>query len=219
MLAIFFCLVVLLTVTLLTKLAILPRAKFLLLLSAWLILTALIAGTGILTHMEHVPPPVLLLFGGSFLLTAVLAFTTPRPSLPPITWLVGFQAFRVLVELFLAWGYHDGLVPLQMTIEGRNWDLLTGLTALPVAWLVSRNKLGARGALIWNCAGTLTLLNIVIVAILSMPLPIRQFFNDPPNTFVTGWPYVWLPAFLVQAAWLGHLLLFRKLAGGAPDKP
>ena len=48
------------------------------------------------------------------------------------------------------------------------------------------------------------------VAVLSMPTPLQRF--TPPNTFITAPPYVWLPVFLVQAAWFGHLLVFRRLA-------
>ncbi|HKQ78896.1 MAG TPA: hypothetical protein VJ810_34675 [Blastocatellia bacterium] len=59
--------------------------------------------------------------------------------------------------------------------------------------------------------GLALLINIVTIAILSAPTPLRKFFNEPANTFVTYFPFVWLPAFLVQAAWFGHLLVFRRL--------
>ncbi len=55
------------------------------------------------------------------------------------------------------------------------------------------------------------LFTIVSVAILSAPTPMRVFDNEPANTFVVTAPYVWLPAFLVQAALFGHLLVLRKL--------
>ena len=65
------------------------------------------------------------------------------------------------------------------------------------------------GLIAWNLAGLALLVNIVSVAILSMPTPFRAFTNEPANTFVTQAPYVWLPVFLVQAAWLGHLLTLK----------
>lgn len=40
-----------------------------------------------------------------------------------IATLIGFQGFRVFVEVFLWMGYNDGFVPVQMTWEGRNLDL------------------------------------------------------------------------------------------------
>ena len=54
--------------------------------------------------------------------------------------------------------------------------------------------------------------NIVTIAVLSMPTPLRMFMTEPANTIApTHAPYIWLPVFLVQAALFGHLLVFRKL--------
>ena len=60
-------------------------------------------------------------------------------------------------------------------------------------------------------SGLALLANIVIVSVLSAPVPFRVFMNEPASVFVTTVPYVWLPAILVQAAWFGHLLVFRNL--------
>jgi len=97
-----------------------------------------------------------------------------------------------------------------MTFEGRNWDILTGISAVPVAWLAARGRIPRGGILAWNLLGVGLLVNIVTIAMLSMPTALQRFTT--PNTFVTGAPYVWLPTFLVQAAWFGHLLVFRRLA-------
>jgi hypothetical protein len=125
--------------------------------------------------------------------------------------IIGFQVFRVAVEIFLWQGHRAGFVPVQMTFEGRNLDILTGLTAPIVAFLASRGRLPRTALLAWNLAGLALLINIVTVAILSTPTPLRVFMEEPANTFVTTAPYIWLPAFLVPTAWLGHLLVFRSL--------
>ena len=57
--------------------------------------------------------------------------------------------------------------------------------------------------------GLALLLNVVVISVLSMPTPLRRFHNEPANTFVTHFPYVWLPLYLVQVAWMSHLLIFR----------
>jgi hypothetical protein len=41
--------------------------------------------------------------------------------------------------------------------------------------------------------------------------------NEPANVWVTRPPFVWLPAVLVLAALLGHLVLFRRLANEPRD--
>jgi hypothetical protein len=179
----------------------------------WLALTGSLAGMGLLAF-GTLPPPVMVLVTVSTALTTWLGFSrfgTKLVERLPVTVLVGYQAFRVFVEIFLWLGYRDGFVPVQMTFEGRNFDVFSGLLALVMAGLAAQGRLRASAILAWNLGGLLLLINIVLVAILSMPTPFRQFHNEPANVFVTTAPYVWLPAFLVQAAWLGHLLVFRWL--------
>jgi hypothetical protein len=180
----------------------------------WLALTGGLAAAGLLRDFSRVPPPMLALAGASGLLTLALAMSPlgARLSLGlGVFWLVGFQAFRIPVEIVLAMLYHAGAVPVQMTIEGRNFDMVSGISALLVAWMAARGRLPAWGLLLWNLLGLGLLLNIVIVSALSVPSPFRVFLNEPANTIVAEAPFVWLPVFLVQAALFGHLLVFRRL--------
>ena len=186
-----------------------------LVIGIWLALTLAVAASGILRDFTRFPPRVMLLVVSALILTAGLAFSRVGARLAqstPLYWLIGYQAFRIAVEIFLAWGAHSGIVPPQMTIEGRNWDLVTGLTAIATAWLAAKGRLGRRGVFIWNCLGLGLLVNVMSIAVLSMPTPLRQWANEPANTFITGAPYIWLPTFLVPAALFGHLLVFRRLA-------
>lgn len=185
-----------------------------LIVAAWLGVSTLLAESGVLREFDRRPPPFLLLAFGFTLATAALAFSPVGTRLVQgvgIGWLIGFQAFRIPVELWLHRLYQEGVVPVQMTYSGRNFDIVSGILALALGvWAMKRQP--PRWA-IWafNLVGLALLVNIVTVAILSAPTPLRQFFNEPANTFVAYWPYVWLPAFLVQAAWFGHLLVFRWL--------
>ncbi len=180
----------------------------------WLGSSTLIARSGVLTEFDRRPPPFLLLAMTFSVATLILAFSPVGTRLINgigIGWLIGFQAFRIPVELWLHELYQQGVIPVQMTYEGRNFDIVTGILALVLGlWAIFRQP---PRLLIWlfNLAGFALLINIVGVAILSAPTPYRRFFNEPANTFVAYWPYVWLPAFLVQAAWFGHLLVFRWL--------
>ena len=61
------------------------------------------------------------------------------------------------------------------------------------------------------------LLNIVAIAILSSRLPLRRFHNQPANTFIARFPYMWLPMFLVLLAPFGHVLMFRWLREARTD--
>lgn len=182
--------------------------------AVWLALTGLAGWLGLVRDFQRLPPPMFALFVAGVVLTVVAALSRIGSRLlaeAGIPWLVGLQAFRIAVEVFLDWGHRVGVVPVQMTFEGRNWDIVSGVSAAYVAWLASRKRAPHWLILLWNCVGLALLLNIVVIAILSMPTPLRRFHNEPANTFVAYFPYVWLPAFLVQVALFSHLLVFRWL--------
>jgi hypothetical protein len=167
-----------------------------------------LAAVGVLAF-GPLPPPMMVAVTVAVFGTAKVAHSrlaTAVVERVPLALLVGFQAFRIPVEIFLWLGHRDGFVPVQMKWEGRNFDVVTGVTALLVALAGGR-----RLTLAWNFLGLALLLNIVVIAILSMPTPLRLFMNEPANRFIATAPYAWLPLFLVQAALLGHLLVFRAL--------
>jgi hypothetical protein len=184
------------------------------LIVVWMSATALIARTGILREFDRRPPPFIVFVSILTLATTVIAFSRIGTRLIEgidIRWLAGFQVFRIPVELWLHRLYQEGVVPVQMTYAGLNYDIISGiLGAIIFVWASARRP--PRWAIrLFNLIGMALLINIVTIAILSAPTPMRRFFNEPANTFVTYFPFVWLPAVLVQAAWFGHLLVFRWL--------
>lgn len=184
--------------------------------SAWILADAGLALSGILGDFTRTPPPMVVFAVLSFVFATWLGLSGFGDRLArglPLAWLVGFQSFRLLAELAIYLAYKEGRAPVQMTFEGANFDILTGVGAMLVAPLVWKKKWRVV-ALTWNWGGLLLLANVVVVAILSLPTSLRMFMNQPANTWVTEFPYVWLPGILVQFAWLGHLLVFRKLRRG-----
>ena len=180
----------------------------------WLAVPAALAWSGWLSNFAARPPRFPLLLVPVFCATTWLAFSGYGARLIEgvgIGWLIGFQAFRLPLEWLLHRLFHEGVVPVQMTYAGRNFDIVTGLLALLLLLWSKFGRLPRWAIWMFNLIGLALLINIVTVAMLSAPLPIRQFFNEPANTFIAYWPWVWLPAFLVQAAWFGHLLVFRRL--------
>jgi hypothetical protein len=124
-------------------------------------------------------------------------------------WLVGIQVFRVAVELILAQLNKDGLVPVELTYHGRNFDLIIGALALPVAWLVNRRTNTA--ILIgtaWNIAGLLSLINILSIAVRSVPGP---FFEFAKNYLPLYFPGILIPAVFVVLALLFHTASLKQL--------
>lgn len=170
---------------------------------------AALALSGITAQMDSFPPPALPIFGVWLISTVALGLSRfgARLAALPVGLLIGFQAFRVVVELLLHHGATEGIVPPQLTWSGRNLDIIAGALALPVGLAARRLPRAA----LWgfNLVGLGLLLNVVIVAILSMPTPFQVF--TPDNRWVGDWPFIWLPMGLVALALLGHVVLTRRL--------
>lgn len=182
---------------------------------AWLSLCAALALRGVFLDVNARPPAIAVFLPLATAGTVALAFspfgTRLARGLTPLG-LVGFQGLRVGIEGVLHALHGLGVVPLQMTWSGWNFDVVSGGTALLFVLMWKQGLAGRRTLLAWNVVGLVLLANVVTIAVLSMPLPLRLFWNAPANTFVFHAPWIWLPAFLVQGALLGHLLVFRWLA-------
>ncbi|WP_201986632.1 hypothetical protein [Hymenobacter rubidus] len=171
------------------------------------------------------PPRLLLALVPPLLLIMGLVLTRPgrayldglRPDRLTLLHLVRVPVELVLLGLFL----HQA-VPQLMTFEGRNWDILSGLSAPLVYLLVFRRKqLGPRFLLAWNVVCLGLLLNIVTNAVLSVPSPLQQFAFEQPNVAILHFPFVWLPSCVVPLVLLAHVaairLLVRELRAGRPQ--
>ena len=180
----------------------------------WFVLAGLLAYAGFFSDFTARPPRLLFALLLPAVVLAIVSFRSR--TLPealrhtPIAWLFYLQAFRIVVELILWRGYKAGAIPVQMTFEGRNFDILAGLTAPIAGWLWQRTHNRVLG-IVWNFAGLVLLLNIVVVAILSMPAPFRVFTEGPANTLLTRFPFIYLPAVLVPIAYTAHVLSLRQL--------
>lgn len=192
------------------------------LLVGWLGLTAGLALSGVLTPSSDHPPPNGALLVVVLITVLIVAFgpvgrrLISRIGAPK---LIAFQVFRLPVELILWALAINNMGPKLLTFEGRNFDILVALTALPVAYLVARKPNKAL-VIVWNVAGMIILGVVLVHAVLAGPSPIQQFFEKPDSSIVATWPYVWLPALLVPLAYAGHLLSIRQaLQSPSPSSP
>jgi len=180
---------------------------------AWMAITWIAGASGVLRAWERRPPPFAFLIVGIVLVACTLVFSRVGRHLAawaPLWALVAVQSFRLPLELAMHSMYERGIMPVEMTYTGRNFDIVTGATALVVAALVVMGIGGRRLVAAWNLLGLALLLNVVIVAILATPV-FSYFGSEHLNTFVTYVPFVWLPAVMVSAALAGHLIIARAL--------
>lgn len=186
-------------------------------IGAWMAATWWLAASGSLARFDVRPPPLVLLLVTMVALTVGLGLSKLGGRLArglPLAALIGFQAFRLPLELVMHQAAREGVMPVQMSFAGWNFDIVTGASALVVAWLAGRGRLPRWGALAWNALGSTLLVVIVAIAVVSTPL-FAAFGSAPDrlNTWIAWPPYVWLPSILVAAALFGHVLLWRRLLG------
>lgn len=180
---------------------------------AWLALTAGLAASGVLSFTSR-PPTMLILVPIIIAVGIGVAVSNVGRRLAtglPLAVLVGSQAFRLPLELTMHRAYTEGLMPVQMSYSGRNFDILTGISAIVVAAILVRRPKALWLVHAWNVGGLVLLANVLTVALLSAPTPFRVFHNEPANVWVTHAPWVWLPAVFVLAAIVGHMTVFRRL--------
>jgi hypothetical protein len=182
---------------------------------AWMALTFAAAASGVLARFDARPPPIAALFLAVFAVSCAIGFTRAGDRLArglPLIALVGVQGFRLPLELVMHQAARDGLMPAQMSFSGWNFDVVTGATAIALAVLIGLGRAPRALIVAWNAMGIALLAVILGLALASTPA-IHAFGRDARavNTFVAYVPFVWLPAVLVVAAIVGHILITRKL--------
>ena len=132
-----------------------------------------------------------------------------------LTWstLIRLQVFRLPLELLMARAALIDVMPIEFSLLGYNFDILTGLGAILLLGLLAwRGSLPMVLIRVWNLGGIACLLMIGLLAILTSPA-VHGFGPDLRhlNTWVLFFPYSLLPLILVGFACLGHIVLSRKL--------
>jgi hypothetical protein len=183
--------------------------------AGWLGLQGIISSTGFYTVTNTVPPRFVLTVFPPLVLIIVL-FTTNRGR----QFIDGLDAkaltlvhiVRIPVEIVLLWLSIQKFVPLIMTFEGSNFDIISGITA-PLIYYFGfvRKRLSNGFLLVWNLVCLALLINIVSIAILSAPFAFQKFAFEQPNIAVLYFPFVWLPAFIVPVVLFSHLVAIRQL--------
>ena len=188
----------------------------------WMLVTWLIAATGIIADVSRRPPPMLIMPLTVIAMSIAIAYSrygTRFVEGLPLWILIAGQAFRFPLELLMHRAAEEGVMPPQMSYSGWNFDIVSGITAIPVAWALARGVVHARAlAVAWNILGSILLANILVVAMISTPL-VAAFGGHRLNTWVAYPPYVWLPTMMVVCAITGHLVIFRKLKATARRLP
>ncbi len=183
----------------------------------WLTIQAVLTLKNIYSSNTNSFPPKILLFGIlPPILAIVVLFSTKKGrqfidslSLTNITYL---NIVRVPVEIVLFWLFLNKAIPELMTFEGKNFDIIAGITAPIIAYFgLTKRKISRKVILLWNFICLCLLINIVVNAFFSAPSPVQKFAFEQPNIAILNFPFSWLPTFIVPVVLFGHLVSIRRL--------
>jgi hypothetical protein len=112
----------------------------------------------------------------------------------------------------LFWLFVHNTIPRAMTFEGRNFDILSGLSA-PLVYYFGfvKQKLNHTILIVWNAGCIFLLLNVVVSAALSLPERFQSFGFEQPNIAVGYFPFLLLPAILVPLVLFSNAAAIRQL--------
>jgi len=180
-----------------------PRAV----LTGWLLVSAVPTLAGLMAPDGPIPPQLMMaLVMGLSVWVAMSASGKAISRTAPLYLLIGFQGFRLPLELVLHGWVAQGVAPPQMTWTGANVDILAGVIALVAIPLVKW-----RPATGWipTLLGMVLLANVVSVVARSLPGPLQSF--PDPITLPNQFPHVWIATVCVAGALVGHLIALRAL--------
>jgi len=188
---------------------------FLVLISIWLFLQSAIGISGFYTITHTMPPRFQLLLLPPLVFT-IVQFSTKKGRLfidsLNLKALTIIHIVRIPVEIILYWLFIYRAVPELMTFEGRNFDIIAGITSPFIFYFgLVKNKINKPILIAWNifCIGLL--INIIVNGMLSAPTPFQQFGFDQPNIAVLHFPFMFLPACIVPIILFSHLATLRQL--------
>jgi hypothetical protein len=165
--------------------------------------------------LGELPPRIMIFIIPNFIVLFYLAMSVTGRRIAgqfSLVFMTAVQVFRIGVELILWQLAGRELLPSVMSFEGRNFDILVGITAPVVAYLYSQGKVSNGFLIAWNVAGLLLVTNVVVHGMLSVP-GIELIQTNVPNFIVSFAPFNLLPGVLVPIAYLFHILSIRKLLG------
>lgn len=198
-----------------------PAKILVFLLAFWTIFQAILAINGFYQNTQAFPPRIVLFGVLPALLLIITYFIFFRENFIEkllLRALTLLSVIRIPVEMVLLWLFQGGLVPQSMTFEGRNFDILSGITAPIVYFLAFRGgKINRPLLIVWNIFALGLLFNIVITAILAFPAISPHLPIELQNRGVTYFPYVWLPTIIVPIVFFSHLASLWKLFKNSPN--
>jgi hypothetical protein len=181
----------------------------------WLIIQSALSSTGFYMKGITTPPRFLLMILPPVAFIIILFATKKGRRFIDsfiLERLILLNVIRIPVELILFGLFLDKQIPRAMTIEGNNFDIISGITAPLVYFAFKRKFISEKLLLVWNVICLLLVLNVAAYGILSVPGNLQVFAFDQPNKAILNFPFNLLPSFIVPLVIFSHLVCIRRLS-------
>ncbi|WP_116216541.1 MULTISPECIES: hypothetical protein [unclassified Allomuricauda] len=188
--------------------------KLTLLIILWSLLQSILAFKGFYQNTSLIPPRFLLV------LIPASIFIIYGLTNKPRNWILKnrrtelstfLHTARIPIEIVLFYLFSHKMIPELMTFEGRNFDVLAGITAPIIGVIWMKKFIGRKTLIIWNILALCLVLFILLNGILSSELPIQMFGFEQPNKAINYFPFILLPATVVPIVIYTHITDIIKL--------
>ncbi len=176
----------------------------------------LVSESGFTISLEFPPKFAIVFIIPSFIFSAIFLYSNrnsnwiKKVSLKQITL---FQSFRILVESLFLWSVAKGILHYNVSIEGYNFDMIFGFTALLVyliIWVLKKEN--KKLLLYWNYLGVIVLASVIFVFVSTLYLPqIYGFDKTPMKVSFLEYPFVLVAAFMMPLAVFLHILSIIRI--------
>ncbi len=183
---------------------------------AWLIYLYLISYNGFIFDKSMPPRFPILVFIPSIAFIGLFLYSKRNSLLfehIPTTWSIYYQSFRIVMELIILMTYTAGLIPIQVTFEGYNFEIVFACTAPFVGYFTFvKPIIPKKIAIIWNVIGIIFLIIVVSIMVSSYFAP--QVWGSETELIdirFTQLPFILLPAFMVPSAIFMHIFSIMQI--------
>ena len=192
------------------KIAIVP-----VMILAWLSLQFFISKTPFYYNLSMPPRIPLFMILPLIIFTGVFLYRNRNSSMfrfLPVHIPIFYQSFRVIIEVLFYFTFLEDILPIQVTFEGANYDVLLGISAIFMGIYALRKNASKKILIIWNVIG------IGVVAFAAFTFVTSFYFpaiwgQEESNISLefNQFPFLLLPLFFMPSAIFVHGLSIKQL--------
>ena len=172
----------------------------------WLSYVSILSGTKFL-HTLELPPRFPLTIIIPFFAFGIIFYIKNKDNKTlqsiPLKWTALFQSFRVVVELLLFALVTEGILTRHASFDGYNFDILMGIIAPILFYLIVNNKIGKKPLIALNILGIVMVLFVGFIVATTMYFP--QIWGSEVQ--LTSFEFIDMPNLLV-ACFLAPMAIF-----------